>query len=133
VEEREPSQYPQTSGQTATAISNAVVSLFASYTGRGPTRARTALDPNVVTVVLQDTFTKAERRLIEVGEEAAVVSTRRTFQQVMKVDLVAAVEHILSRTVVAFLSDQSAEPDMAVEVFVLQPVVLQPVPEPATV
>jgi uncharacterized protein YbcI len=114
-------QYPQTSGQVATAVSNAVVSLFASYLGRGPTRARTNFGQDLVTVVLQDTFTKAERRLIEAGESASVVNIRRTFQQTMKNDLVAAVESITLRSVSAFLSDQSADPDIAVEVFLLHP------------
>jgi uncharacterized protein YbcI len=110
-----------TNGQLATALSNAVVSIYAEYLGRGPTRARTVLGPNLVTVVLQDTFTKAERRLVEAGEERIVVDTRRTFQRTMSGDLVASVERITGRTVSAFLSDQSAHPDVAVEVFVLAP------------
>jgi uncharacterized protein YbcI len=117
----------QTNGLIVTGISNAVVSLFAEYLGRGPTRARTVIGPNLVTVILEDTFTKAERRLIEAGEELAVVSTRRTFQRTMADDLVAAVERIVGRKVYAFLSDQSAEPDVAVEVFVLEP---EPEPRP---
>src|SRR4028119_921735 len=45
-------------GSKAAAISNHVVRTMSEYTGRGPTRARTHLNDNLVTVVLQDTLTK---------------------------------------------------------------------------
>lgn len=107
-------------GQTASAISNAVVSLFAEYLGRGPTRARTSFGRDLVTVVLEETLTKAERRLVTEGEVEAVLATRRTFQRTMRDDLVAAVERLTGRTVTAFLSDQHANPDVSVEIFVLE-------------
>jgi len=109
------------SGQLASAISNAVVSLFADYLGRGPTRARTAFGRDLVTVVLEETLTKAERRLVAEGEVETVLDTRRTFQRTMRDDLVAAVERLTGRTVTAFMSDQHANPDLSVEVFVLEP------------
>jgi uncharacterized protein YbcI len=108
-------------GPTAAAVSNAVVSLYAEYLGRGPTRAKTAFGRDVVTVVLEETLTKAERRLVQEGQEEPVLTTRRVFQQTMRKDLVAAVERITGRRVVAFLSDQATTPDVAVEVFVLEP------------
>jgi uncharacterized protein YbcI len=108
-------------GQQSAAVSNAIVSLFADYHGRGPTRARTAFGRDVVTVVLEETLTKAERKLVANGETDAVVRTRRIFQQVMRDDLIAAVERITGRQVVAFLSDHVTDPDVSVEVFVLAP------------
>jgi uncharacterized protein YbcI len=109
------------SGQLASAISNAVVSLFAEYLGRGPTRARTSFGRDLVTVVLEETLTKAERRLVAEGETEAVLATRRTFQRTMRDDLVSAVEALTGRSVSAFLSDQHANPDVSVEVFILKP------------
>jgi uncharacterized protein YbcI len=106
-------------GRLGSAISNAVVRIYADYVGRGPTRARTVVSGNVVTVILQDTLTKAERRLVAHGEQDAVVSTRRVFQSTMKSDLVGAVQRLCNAGVVAFLSDHQTEPDYAVEVFVL--------------
>ena len=105
----------------ASAVSNAVVSLYADYIGRGPTRARTTFGRDLVTVVLEETLTKAERHLSEDGEDDAVISTRRTMQRTMREDLVAAIEGHTGRQVTAFLSDQSVKPDVAVEVFVLAP------------
>ena len=108
-------------GRVGSAISNSVVSIFAEYLGRGPTRARTSFGRDVVTVVLEETLTKAERRLVTEGEADSVRNTRLTFQRTMRSDLVAAVERHTDRRVVAFLSDQHTEPDVSVEVFVLEP------------
>jgi len=46
-------------------ISNLTVRLLSQYTGRGPTKARTYLNDDMVTVVLQDTLTKGEITLVE--------------------------------------------------------------------
>jgi hypothetical protein len=46
---------------------------------------------------------------------------RRRFQQAMREVMVAAVERILDRKVIAFLSDQHLDPDIALEMFVLAP------------
>jgi uncharacterized protein YbcI len=108
-------------GPLASAISNAVVSIFADYLGRGPTRARTTFGRDLVVVVLEETLTKAERRLVADGEGDTVINARRTFQRTMRSDLVDAVEGLTGRPVVAFLSDQSVTPDVAVEAFTLKP------------
>jgi len=108
-------------GVVASEISNAVVRLFAEYLGRGPTKARTVIAGDLISVVLEDTLTKAERKLIERGQEEVVIATRRIVQRTMRDDLVGAVEELSGRKVVAFMSDQQAEPDFAVESFVLEP------------
>jgi uncharacterized protein YbcI len=112
IEERTP-------GSLSASISNHVVRLFAEYTGRGPTRARTTIRDNVVVCITEDTMTKAERRLTQEGEGALVVTVRRRFQSTMRDDLVGGVELLTGRRVVAFLSDHDAGADMAAEVFVL--------------
>ncbi len=112
--------HPPTAGPHA-AISNAVVRLLAEYTGRGPTKARTYINDDYIAVVLQDTLTKGERSLVRDGRTELVLSTRHAYQQTMREDLVAAVERLTGRTVLAFLSDNHADPDIAVESFVLAP------------
>jgi uncharacterized protein YbcI len=106
----------------AAAISNAVVRLLAEYTGRGPTKARTYVNDDLISVVLQDTLTKGERSLVRDGKTELVLDTRKAYQHTMSEDLVAAVEQITGRTVHAFLSDNRTDPDIAVESFVLVPV-----------
>ena len=110
-------------GGTNAAISTAVVHLLREYTGRGPTKAKTYLNPDLVTVVLQDILTKGENSLVGDGRVDAVLSTRHLYQQTMRTDLVETVERITGRTVIAFMSSNHVAPDMAVETFVLEPVV----------
>ena len=112
---------PQLSGSKHAAISNLVVRTMSDYTGRGPTRARTHISDDVVTVVLQDTLTKGERSLVDDGLQDLVLSTRKAFQGTMAHALISGVEEILGRRVKAFLSDNHIDPDIAVETFVLAP------------
>lgn len=108
-------------GAKSAAISNMTVRLLSQYTGRGPTKARTFFNENMVTVVLRDTLTKGEISLVENEHGALVLATRKTFQDMMGAELIAAVEQILQRKVVAFLSANHIEPDIAVETFLLAP------------
>ena len=109
----------RTPGSLAAAVSRHVVRLFAEYTGRGPTRARTIIRENVVLCVTQDGMTKAERRLTQEGESDLVVTIRRQFQTTMRDDLVGGMEVLTGRKVVSFLSDHNAETDHAAEIFIL--------------
>jgi uncharacterized protein YbcI len=112
-EERPPS--------VSSAISNAVVQITREYTGRGPRKAKTVINHDVITVLLQDMLTKGERTLAEAGEAEAVLQMRQRFQQAMREDLVSAVEVLTEREVIAFMSDNHIDPDMWVEVFALAP------------
>jgi uncharacterized protein YbcI len=70
---------------------------------------------------LEDTLTMGERSLVRDGEIDLVMATRKAFQRTMGPELVAAVERESGRKVFAFLSDNRADPDVAVESFVLVP------------
>ena len=110
---------PADQGRLAAAISTAVVHVFSEHTGRGPTRARTTLDAEMVVVLLHDGLTKAERTLVEAGRDAEVLHLRRTFQETMSTDLIAAVERLTSGNVQAFMSANHIEPDTAAEIFLM--------------
>jgi uncharacterized protein YbcI len=109
-------------GSISAAISSAVVQLMREYTGRGPTKARTHIDEDLITVVLQDTLTMGERSLVRDGETDLVLTSRKAFQRTMSTQLIAAIERLSGRSVYAFLSDNHIDPDIAVETFVLAPV-----------
>jgi uncharacterized protein YbcI len=102
-------------------ISTAAVQLLHEYTGRGPTKAKTLINDDLVTIVLADTLTKGERKLAENGHSERVIELRHDYQLVMRDELVAVVERQLERTVNAFMSQNHIDPDLAVEVFVLEP------------
>ena len=108
-------------GTVAAAISNSAVRLLADYTGRGPTKAKTIVNRDVVVILLQDTMTKAEKTLIANGKTDLVLSTRHEYQMATQKDLVVAVEMLVERKVIAFMSENHIDPDMAAEVFVLEP------------
>jgi uncharacterized protein YbcI len=108
-------------GELAASISNAVVQALARTTGRGPTKAKTTLGENGVFVVLQDTLTVGERTLNAAGQGATVLDVRRRWQEVMRADVSRDIERLTGRTVIGFMSDNHIDPDLAVEVFVLEP------------
>jgi uncharacterized protein YbcI len=110
-----------TRGQAAQAISHAVVRVMREYTGRGPTQAQATITDNMVVVVLRDTLLKAERSLVGDGHAEAVIMMRRRFQSTMRDEFIAAVTEHTGRTVEAFLSDNAIDPDIAVEIFILEP------------
>lgn len=109
-------------GSISAAISSAVVQLMREYTGRGPTKARTYINEDLITVVLQDTLTMGERSLVRDGEADLVLSSRKAFQRTMSTQMIAAIERHSGRSVYAFLSDNHIDPDIAVETFVLAPI-----------
>ena len=108
-------------GKLAAAISNTVVQALARTTGRGPTQAKTTLGDNGIFVVLQDTLTVGERSLSDAGEAQVVLDLRRRWQRVMEVDVSRKIEELTGRKVTGFMSDNHIDPDLAVEVFVLEP------------
>jgi uncharacterized protein YbcI len=98
-----------------------MVRLVSEYTGRGPTKARTYFEGDLVSIVLQDTLTRGERSLVRDGRSELVLSTRRAYQATMSEDAIAGIEELTGRKVLAFLSDNHIDPDVAVESFVLTP------------
>src|SRR3954453_3160185 len=110
------------SGQLSAAISNTVVRALARTTGRGPTKAKTTLGENGVFVVLQDSLTHGEQTLANAGQGAAVLDLRRRWQGVMQAEVSREIEQLTGRKVIGFMSDNHIDPDLAVEVFVLEPV-----------
>jgi uncharacterized protein YbcI len=113
-------------GALNAAVSNAVVGLLREYVGRGPTKARTIHSGNLVLCVLEDTMTKSERTLADAGQNEFVLRIRHALQNTMEDDLSAAVERLTSRKVVAFMSSNHVEPDIAAELFVLDESLSEP-------
>jgi uncharacterized protein YbcI len=106
-------------GLLSAGISRAVVGLFSQHTGRGPTKARTTIDAELIVVLLHDSMTRGEKTLVRAGRHAEVLQMRRTFQETMRPSLVEAVEGLTDRRVVSFMSANDIDPDAAAEIFVL--------------
>jgi uncharacterized protein YbcI len=114
---------------SAQAISNAITKLQRENYGRGPESVRTVVGYDHVICFLENTFMPVERTLIDAGETDAVRQTRLAFQRAMESRFVNTVEEISGRKVRAFLSQVSLNPDIAVEVFVLERDSAYPAPE----
>jgi uncharacterized protein YbcI len=106
-------------GEARAVIAREMTRLHAEYYGRGPTKARTIIADDLVAVLLEETFTRAERTLVERGDQDAVQQIRRRFQQAMKEEFTAIVEQATGRKVRAFLSETHLEEDISVELFLL--------------
>jgi len=108
-------------GRQSAAISNAIARLHREHYGRGATTTRTIIQRNYVVCFLDDIYTPVERTLIEAGRTEAVRETRNIFQDAMGPKFRDAVEEAMGRPVIAFMSQVCFDPDMAAEVFVLEP------------
>jgi uncharacterized protein YbcI len=108
-----------TGGELNAALSREVVRIHTTNLGRGPRKAFSFYNGNVVVTILQDVLTQAEQNLTTNDDGDAVLAMRRRFQRVMAEEMRASVEELTGRGVTAFMSDNHIEPDMAIEVFVL--------------
>lgn len=105
----------------AMAVGNAIAKLHREHYGRGATTTRTVYQRNFVIAFLEDIYTPVERTLIDAGQHDDVKHTRQVFQMAMRERFSAAVEEITGRKVMQFMSQVSFAPDMAAEIFVLEP------------
>jgi len=106
-------------GEARANIASGFVSLHSRYYGRGPTKSKVYEDGDMIAVVLEETFTPAERTLIDQGQAEGVQEIRRNFQQIMAVQFKALVEQGTGRKVRSFLSETDLENDISVEMFLL--------------
>jgi uncharacterized protein YbcI len=112
-------EQPRTLGAMRSMISTEIVRLQAEYYGKGPTRAKTYIVEDLVVVVLEESFTRAEKTLAERGEREAIQQIRRRFQQQMAESFTSVVEQATGRKVKVFLSDTDIDQDVSVETFLL--------------
>lgn len=106
-------------GGVRATIARQIVELQAEYYGRGPTKAKTYYQDDLVVVVLEETFTPAERTLIARGESDGIQDIRRRFQRSMADQFKAIVEQATGRRVRSFMSETDLDADISVEMFLL--------------
>ena len=112
----------QARGEMSAAISTGLVQLHRQYYGKGPTKAKTHLVNDTVICVLSGGFTTVERTLIDDGKAGDVEDIRRSFQATMRKQFTGLVEESTGRAVIAYMSQVHTNPDLAVELFMLEPV-----------
>jgi uncharacterized protein YbcI len=111
-----------TSQQQMARLSDEMVRLYKDQFGRGPTRVRSHFaGPDTVVVLLEQTFTPAERNLAAMGEHQRLRDVRLLFQYAGEEQVRGIVEAILGRRVRAFVSGIDTRQDLSAEVFALEP------------
>ena len=108
-------------GSVAAAISRSLVHLHKEFYGKGPVRAKTHFVDDTIICILGGGFTTVERTLISDGKTEEVERVRRSFQGTMEGRFRGTIEELTGRSVVAYMSTVHSEPDLAVELFVLEP------------
>ena len=109
-------------GPTTAEISTRLVQLHSRYYGKGPTKAKTHMVNDTVVCILKGGFTTVERTLIDTGDVESVLRVRSSFQHAMEGEFRKVIEEETGRKVIAYMSQVHADPDLAVELFVLEPV-----------
>jgi uncharacterized protein YbcI len=103
-------------------ISNAMVHLYKTAFGRGPTVARARFaGADLLVVILQDTMTVSERRLVSLGQHGRLREHRLLLHDTVADEMRSAVEAVLGRPTLALVSGIDTHRDIAVETFLLGP------------
>lgn len=106
-------------GELNAAVTSALVGIQTKYLGRGPTTASTFHHGNVLVTLMHEVLTQAEKSLAKTNQADAINNIRHLFQETMEADFREAVERLTGRTVLAFISGNHIDPDVAAELFIL--------------
>lgn len=101
------------------ALSNAMARITSEFYGKGPARARTYVFDTYVFTILDDVLTVAEATLKQGGKQSLVRQLRLAFEDVMTATFVTEVERLTRRRVIGYHSQVVFDPDMAIEIFLL--------------
>jgi uncharacterized protein YbcI len=112
---------PGVHGDLLTAISDGMVALLKEFYGRGPSRAKSYYEDDLVVCVLRGGFSRVEETLLEGGRGSAVIQQRMEFQDVMRARFTDVIEGATGRPVIGFMSGNQQHPDLMCEVFILGP------------
>jgi uncharacterized protein YbcI len=112
---------PSSHGDVLTAISDGMVALLKEFYGRGPTRAKSYYEDDLVVCVLRGGFSRVEQTLLAGGRGQAVIQQRMEFQEVMRERFAKVIEDATGKRVIGFMSGNQQDPDLMCEVFILAP------------
>jgi uncharacterized protein YbcI len=115
----DPAPIPLEGGRLLSEITNRIVVMMREHYGRGPIKAKTYVLDNLIVCVLSDGFTAIERTMMEGGEPDRVLEMRRDFQRLMKGRYSEMIQALTGRKVLAFLSQAHVEPDLTIEMFLM--------------
>jgi len=111
---------PLSGGHLLATISTSIVAIMREHYGRGPMRAKTyVLDDIIVCVLRGSGFTPLEQTMMDDNGGDRVVALRHEFQGMIAGRYKQAIEELTGRKVLAFLSQAHVDPDITMEMFII--------------
>ena len=107
----------QADGAIAGAVATEIVGLLRKHIGRGPTKAKCAITADLAVVTLADCLTTLETQLATGGNIELVRQVRRETHEGLHPEAAAIVEELTQRQVVAYLTAQNHDLDLAILIF----------------
>jgi uncharacterized protein YbcI len=106
-------------GDLLSRISNEIVQAQKAFFGKGPSAAKSYIVDDLLFVVMRGGFTTAEMTMLEFGHADLVRQFRQIFENEMGDGLIGVVEELTGRKVLTYQSQVLFDPNIALEVFVL--------------
>jgi uncharacterized protein YbcI len=107
-------------GRVLAAISTGIVAILREHYGRGPMRAKTyAVDDLIMVVMRGSGYTPLERTIVAAGGADRVVAMRHDFQGLVAERYKQVIRDLTGCDVLAFLSQAHIEPDLTIEIFLI--------------
>jgi uncharacterized protein YbcI len=108
--------------QLLAEISNAFVRMQKEYWGLGPVRAKSYMMDDLLLIVMRGGLTRAERTMLEFGQQDLVRNYRQIFENKMTENLTKIIEDLTGRKVLTYQSQILFDPDVVAELFVFDKV-----------
>lgn len=107
-------------GSLLARISNEFVTMQKEYWGLGPVQAKSYMMDDLLLIVMRGGMTRAERTMLDFGQQDLVRSFRQAFENEMTQILTGKIEHLTGRKVLTYQSQVLFEPDIVAELFVFE-------------
>jgi uncharacterized protein YbcI len=111
-------QTEEQGGSLLAQISNAFVTMQKEYWGIGPLEAKSYMMDDLLLIVMRGGLTRAERTMLDFGQQDLVRSFRQTFENEMTQNLTAKIEELTGRKALTYQSQILFDPDIVAELFV---------------
>jgi uncharacterized protein YbcI len=107
-------------GSLLAQISNAFVTMQKDFWGIGPLEAKSYMMDDLLLIVMRGGLTRAERTMLDFGQQDLVRNFRQAFENEMTQNLTGKIEELTGRKVLTYQSQILFDPDIVAELFVFE-------------
>lgn len=118
ADDKDLQQAEEQGGSLLAQISNAFVTMQKEYWGIGPLEAKSYMMDDLLLIVMRGGLTRAERTMLDFGQQDLVRNFRQTFENEMTQNLTQKIEELTGRKVLTYQSQILFDPDVVAELFV---------------